>query len=246
MRILVIDGDLITARTLELMLTNDGFNVTPADTGEEGVDLAKLYDFDAITVDLTLPDITGFEVIRRLRNAQVKTPIIVLSTMALVEDKVKALRTGADDYVTKPYHKDEIFARLNALVRRCRGLAESEIITGNIALNLNTKTVTKGGSPVHLTGKEYQIFELFSLRKGVTLSKEQILTHLYNGMDQPELKIIDVFICKLRKKISGIETIWGRGYVLRDAPPIVPVFPKGVPFTPAPSNGVHIKIPATV
>jgi two-component system cell cycle response regulator CtrA len=125
--------------------------------------------------------------------------------------------------MTKPFHKEELVARIHAVVRRSKGHAQSVIKTGDIQVNLDAKTVEVNGSRVHLTGKEYQMLELLSLRKGTTLTKEMFLNHLYGGMDEPELKIIDVFICKLRKKLAAsaqgqhhIETVWGRGYVLRD------------------------------
>ena len=155
-----------------------------------------------------------------------KTPILILSGLAGIEDKVRGLGFGADDYMTKPFHKDELVARIHAIVRRSKGHAQSVINTGDLCVNLDTKTVEVNGARVHLTGKEYQMLELLSLRKGTTLTKEMFLNHLYGGMDEPELKIIDVFICKLRKKLatasSGrnyIETVWGRGYVLREPSP---------------------------
>ena len=125
--------------------------------------------------------------------------------------------------MTKPFHRDELVARIHAVVRRSKGHAQSVITTGELTVNLDTKTVEVQTQRVHLTGKEYQMLELLSLRKGTTLTKEMFLNHLYGGMDEPELKIIDVFICKLRKKLSVatggknyIETVWGRGYVLRE------------------------------
>jgi two-component system cell cycle response regulator CtrA len=140
-----------------------------------------------------------------------------------MDSKVRALGFGADDYVTKPFHRDELVARIHAVVRRSKGHSQSVIRTGKLAVNLDAKTVEVDGARVHLTGKEYAMLELLSLRKGTTLTKEMFLNHLYGGMDEPELKIIDVFICKLRKKLSlacsgdnYIETVWGRGYVLRD------------------------------
>jgi len=179
MRVLLIEDDSATAQSIELMLKSESFNVYTTDLGEEGIDLGKIYDYDIILLDLNLPDMSGFEVLRSLRVSKVKTPILILSGLAGIEDKVRGLGFGADDYIN--------------------------------------------GARVHLTGKEYQMLELLSLRKGTTLTKEMFLNHLYGGMDEPELKIIDVFICKLRKKLANasngknyIETVWGRGYVLRE------------------------------
>jgi two-component system cell cycle response regulator CtrA len=221
MRILLIEDDASTAQSIELMLKS--FNVYTTDLGEEGVDLGKLYDHDIILLDLNLPDMSGFEVLRSLRVAKVKTPILILSGVAGTEDKVKGLGIGADDYLTKPFHKDELVARIYAIVRRSQGHAQSVIQTGELVVNLDTKTVEVNSARVHLTCKEYQMLELLSLRKGTPLTKEMFLNHLYGGMDEPEGKIIDVFICKLRKKLANasngknfVETLWGRGHVLRD------------------------------
>jgi two-component system cell cycle response regulator CtrA len=170
-----------------------------------------------------LPDIDGYEVLRRLRAARINTPVLILSGLAEPDKKIKGLGFGADDYLTKPFDKGELVARIHAIVRRSKGHSESVIRTGRLIVNLDTRTVEVDGQPLHLTGKEYGILELLSLRKGTTLTKEMFLNHLYGGMDEPELKIIDVFICKLRKKLATatngdnyIETVWGRGYVLRD------------------------------
>ena len=226
MRVLLIEDDRATAQSIELMLKSEGFNIYTTDLGEEGVDLGKVYEYDIILLDLTLPDMNGFDVLRQLRNSRVETPVLILSGNSDIDTKVRGLGVGADDYVTKPFHKDELVARINAVVRRSKGHSQSTITTGKVVVNLDQKTVEVGGQRVHLTGKEYQMLELLSLRKGTTLTKEMFLNHLYGGMDEPELKIIDVFICKLRKKLAAategehhIETVWGRGYVLRDPMP---------------------------
>jgi two-component system, cell cycle response regulator CtrA len=223
MRVLLIEDDSATAQSIELMLKSESFNVYTTDLGEDGVDLGKLYDHDIILLDLNLPDMSGFEVLRSLRVSKVKTPILILSGLAAIEDKVSGLGYGADDYMTKPFHKDELVARIHAIVRRSKGHAQSVIQTGDLVINLDAKTVEVNGARVHLTGKEYQMLELLSLRKGTTLSKDMFLNSLYGGMDEPMVKIIDVFMCKLRKKLAHasdgkdyIETIWGRGYVLRE------------------------------
>ena len=223
MRVLLIEDESQVAQSIELMLKSEGFNVYTTDLGEEGIDLGKIYDYDIILLDLGLPDMNGYDVLKALRVAKVKTPILILSGRGGIDDKVRGLGFGADDYLTKPFHKDELIARIQAIVRRSKGHAQSIISTGELSVNLDTKTVEVATQRVHLTGKEYQMLELLSLRKGTTLTKEMFLNHLYGGIDEPELKIIDVFICKLRKKLAAatggknyIETVWGRGYVLRD------------------------------
>jgi two-component system cell cycle response regulator CtrA len=223
MRVLLIEDDRSIAQSIELMLKSDNFIFYATELGEEGIDLGKLYDYDIILLDLNLPDMSGYDVLRKLRLAKVNTPVLILSGLAGIEDKVKGLGFGADDYLTKPFHKDELVARIQAIVRRSKGHAQSVIAIGDLTVNVDQKTVTIGCDRVHLTGKEYQMLELLALRKGSTLTKEMFLNSLYGGMDEPELKIIDVFMCKLRKKLAHasagrnyIETVWGRGYVLRE------------------------------
>jgi len=223
MRVLLVEDDPTTQQSIELMLGSAGMVVDSTDLGEDGLEIGKLYDYDIIVLDLMLPDIDGMEVLRRLRDARVVTPVLILSGLTESENKVKGLGSGADDYLTKPFNKNELIARIQAIVRRSQGHSQSVIVTGRLSVNLDTRSVEVDNQAIHLTGKEYGILELLSLRKGTTLTKEMFLNHLYGGMDEPELKIIDVFICKLRKKLSTatsganyIETVWGRGYVLRD------------------------------
>ena len=227
MRALVIEDDPVSARLIEQALKAENMISEPANCGEDGIELGKLYDFDIIVLDLRLPDMEGYEVVRRLRAAKVQTPILILSGRTDPTDKVRGLMGGADDYLTKPFNKAELVARIQAIVRRSKGHAESVIRTGKLQLNMDARSVEADGRRLHVTGKEYSILELLSLRKGTTLTKEMFLDHLYGGMDEPELKIIDVFICKLRKKLSEatggehyIETVWGRGYVLKDPEPV--------------------------
>ncbi|ACI99149.1 response regulator transcription factor CtrA [Rhodospirillum centenum] len=223
MRVLLVEDDPSMAKSIELMLNSEGYIVDSTELGEDGLEIGKLYDYDIIILDLMLPDIDGYEVLRRLRSARVTTPILILSGLSELDHKIKGLGVGADDYLTKPFDKRELVARLQAIVRRSKGHSDSIIRTGKLTVNLDARTVEVDGQPLHLTGKEYGILELLSLRKGTTLTKEMFLNHLYGGMDEPELKIIDVFVCKLRKKLTTatkgenyIETVWGRGYVLRD------------------------------
>jgi two-component system cell cycle response regulator CtrA len=222
MRVLLVEPDPTVAQSIDLMLRSEQMNVYRTDRGEEGLDLGRLYDFDLILLELGLPDLSGYDVLRKLRAAKVKTPVLILSGLAGVPDKVKGFGLGADDYLTKPFHKDELVARIHAIVRRAAGCAHSRIEVGDLTVDLDTKIVAIAGVELHLTGKEYQLLELMARRKGTTLTKEMILNHVYGGMDEPELKIIDVFVCKLRKKFRAagghdyIETVWGRGYILRE------------------------------
>ncbi|HPQ50121.1 MAG TPA: response regulator transcription factor [Alphaproteobacteria bacterium] len=223
MRVLLVEDDSSTAKSIEMILKSEGYMVETTDLGEDAYELGKFYEYDIIVLDLMLPDMHGYDVLRKLRAEKINIPILILSGLAELDNKIKGLGFGADDYLTKPFEKAELIARIKAIVRRSQGHAQSKIEVGRVVVNLDSRTVEVDGKPIHLTGKEYGILELLALRKGTTLTKEMFLNHLYGGMDEPEVKIIDVFICKLRKKIeqatSGenyIETVWGRGYVLRE------------------------------
>ena len=225
MRVLLIEDDKTIGQNIAMVLNKEGMVVDTSYLGEDGLEMAKLYDYDIIIVDLMLPGIDGYEVVRSLRAARNNTPIMILSGLSGSDKKVKGLGFGADDYLTKPFDRSELIARVNALVRRSKGLADPIVRTGAMEINLNSKIVTIDGKVLHLTSKEYALVELLGMRKGTTINKEQFLNHLYGGMDEPEMKIIDVFLCKIRRKIeklSGgeeyIETVWGRGYILKDLP----------------------------
>jgi len=225
MHILLVEDNEVAAKSIELKLTAEGHNVFITDLGEEAIELVGLYDYDVVLLDLELEDMTGLDVLRQLRLEKVRTPVIVVTAAADIETKVKTLGAGADDFISKPFHKAELVARINAVVRRSRGHAESIIRTGDISVNLDTRSASVGDVPIHLTPSEYKVLELLSLRKNSVLTKEMCLNHLYNGLKEPEVKIIDVFICKLRKKLAAvagsagqIETVWGGGYMLRDTP----------------------------
>lgn len=223
MRVLLVEDDSSTAKAIELSLASEGIICDTTELGEEGLEIGKIYDYDIIILDLMLPDIDGYEVLRRFRAAKITTPILILSGLSGPDQKIKGLGYGADDYLTKPFNKGELIARIQAIVRRSKGHSDSVIRTGKLSVNLDTRSVEVDSKPLHLTSKEYSIIELLSLRKGSTITKEMFLNHLYGGVDEPELKIIDVFVCKLRKKLTVaaggenyIDTVWGRGYVLKE------------------------------
>jgi two-component system, cell cycle response regulator CtrA len=222
MRALVIEDDASAWRGVEVILRSAGIIAEQTDSGEEALDLARRYDYDIILLDLKLPDMDGCDVIRRLRAGRIDTPVMVLSGSFKPEAKAQTLQLGADDFLSKPFDRTELLARVQAIVRRCRGFSGAVLRAGSLELNLGSREVTIHGRDVALTGKEFAILELLVLRKGSVVSKEGFLNHLYGGMDEPELKIIDVFICKLRKKLAlagaedVIATMWGRGYIVRE------------------------------
>lgn len=225
MRVLIVDDDPVTATLVKRVFEQDGTNVEVCDTGEEAIDMVKAYDFNGLIVDMNLPDMTGCQLIKRVRTAKVETPLIVISATNDTDLKLQALFSGADDYMAKPFDPRELLARHKAIVRRAHGFSGAEIRVGRVTIDLNSRSVCIDDQRLAVTAKEYSILELLALRKGTTLTKETFLDHLYGGMDEPEQKIIDVFVCKLRKKIARlaqgeqvIETVWGHGYVLKDSP----------------------------
>lgn len=223
MRVLLIGQDVRTAARVKMMLTGEKHICDTTDLGENGLEIRKLDDYDVILVDLTVPNINGYGVLQRLREARPRTPVLILAEHGKLDPRLKGLGFGDDDFITKPFDHRQLSGRIQAIARGLKGHWESTIRTGKLVVNLDTREVSVDNHSVHLTGKEYGILELLSLQKSSTLTKEMFLNHLYGGMNEPELKIIDVFVCKLRKKLAQatggnhyIETIWGRGYRLRD------------------------------
>ena len=222
MRILLVEPNARKAEETTRHMEKAGFTVDHVDTGHDALGMLKSYNYDLAVMNVDLPDMDGFEVIRISRAARLPTPVMILSEEKAATSKVKAFSTGADDYVTRPYESMELTARMQAVIRRSKGYSEPTLRAGHLELCLGSREVSVHGQGVHLTGKEYMILELLLLRKGMVLTKDAFLNHLYGGMDEPEMKIIDVFICKLRKKLQGagaghlIATVWGQGYVLRD------------------------------
>ena len=222
MRVLLVEDDIATANGVTLMLKSGGAVVDTADTGEEALELVKHYEYDIMVLDIMLPDMEGYDVVRRMRSARMTIPVLILSGLASPQAKVKGLGLGADDFISKPFDRQELLARVQAIVRRSKGFSQPTLRIGDLELNQDSREVSVAGKPVTLTGKEFAILELMVLRKGMVLTKEAFLNHLYGGMDEPDMKIIDVFICKLRKKLaqSGgknlVATVWGRGYMVRE------------------------------
>lgn len=222
MRALLVEAEGMANRMIVQRFKSQGVVVDQVDTGEEALDLVRHYDYDVVLLDAELPDMEGCDVVRRMRAARIDTPVVLQTTAMRPEARVRAFSAGADDVVSKPVDHAELFARVQAIVRRSKGYSQPTLRCGPVTLSLDSREVDVAGRRVHLTGKEYAILELLVLRKGMVLTKEVFLNHLYDGMDEPEIKIIDVFICKLRKKLAEagapnvIGTVWGRGYMVRD------------------------------
>lgn len=223
MRILMIEDDRAFAKSIQMALKNEGLEIEVAEGGEDGLDLGTIYEYSAILLDLGLPDINGQQVLRKLRDQKVQSPVIILSGNDHIDEQLKALGFGADLFLTKSISPKVLAAQIKALVRRSHGHSEKVVKVGRLSVDLDARLGFIDERQVHLTTKEFAMLELLALRKGNTLSKEAFVNHLYNGMDEPDPKIVDVFICRLRKKMSDmsdgdnyIETVWGRGYILRD------------------------------
>ena len=223
MRVLVIGQDGATPASVEMMLMKEKFVCDTADLNAGGLEVSRLLDYDIILLDLSVGNVNGYDVLRQLRSARIRTPVLLLLGLTELDHRLKGLGFGDSDVLRNLFDERQLIARIQAIVLRSKANCGSTIRTGELVVNLDTRQVSVDGHAVQLTGKEYGILELLALRKSTTLTKEMFLDHLYGGIDEPEIKIIDVFVCKLRKKLAQatggnhyIETVWGRGYRLRD------------------------------
>jgi two-component system cell cycle response regulator CtrA len=216
------------------VLRHQGVRAEHAETGRDALDFLRLYEYDLVLMDLHLADMPGHEVVRTMRAADFKVPVLMLSDTATPQAKAKALDQGADDFITTPCETEELLARIRAIVRRSQGHANSILRLGPVELSLDRREVRVHGVQLHLSRREFAVLELLFLKQGVILNKVAFLNHLYCGMEEPEMKTIDVIICRLRKKLAVagvptlIDTVWGCGYILRDpnlAPPVMSVEP---------------------
>jgi len=227
MRVLLIEDDPVLNQAVERQLLDAGYKVDTATDGREGSFFAEEYAVDLAIVDLGLPEVNGVEIIRRVRQAGKSYPILVLTARDRWQDKVEALKLGADDYVVKPFHAEELLARVDALLRRAGGWAQSELVCGPLTLDTRTQDVRINGEPLELTSFEYKLLEYMMLRAGEVVSKTQITEALYDQDFERDSNVIEVFIGRLRKKLDPngtlkpIETLRGRGYRL--------TLPRGAP-----------------
>jgi two-component system cell cycle response regulator CtrA len=194
MHVLIVEDDPVTAAKIEIVLQSQDFLCDAVEFGRAALTQAKEFEYDIIVLDLMLPDMDGYDVLRQLRSTGVRTPVLILSGLGELDDKVKGLSFGADDYLTKPFEERELIARIQAIVRRSKGDSGSAIRTGKIVVDLASRTATIDDRRLAISPKEYEILEQLSLRKGATLTKEFLLQALYGGIDEPDLRIIDVFV----------------------------------------------------
>jgi two-component system cell cycle response regulator CtrA len=226
MRVLLVESNDRLAASLAADLKADAIRVELAENGDEALYFMRDYEFDLVLLNLQLPDMDGSSLISRIRSANYHTPVIALS--AAPQPRLRALAAGADDVVARDIERAELIARIRAIVRRSRGFSQSLLTIGNLTLNVDEREVVANGVPVHLTNKEFALLELLVLRRNMVMTKDAILSQLYGGMDEPDLKIIDVFVCKIRNKLAKaglpnvISTVWGRGYSVKDAGSDVP------------------------
>jgi len=226
MRVLIVGDDIATAHNLGRALKPANIVVDHTTSSEEALALMRHYEYDVVLLALALPDITGWEVIRRMRSVRNDTPVVVLAPPTGPQVRVQALDLGADDFITRPCDKSELLARMQAVVRRRKGFSQATLTVGGVELHLGSREVRVDGQLIALTRREYAILQLLMLRRNAVQTKGTILDHLYNGIDEPDIKIVDVFVCKVRKKLAQagatdlVETVWGRGYMIRDTPGI--------------------------
>jgi two-component system response regulator PhoP len=218
MRLLVIEDDAILRESLAEKLAESGFAVEQAADGKEGLYFALEYPIDLAIVDLGLPEMSGLDVIREARDQGKTYPILILTARDRWQDKVDGLDAGADDYVVKPFHVEEVTARVNALLRRSGGWASSTMAAGPVTLDMSRQELTVDGTAIELTSFEYKIIEYLMVRAGQVISKTELTERLYDQDFERDSNVIEVFIGRLRKKmdpdntIKPIETLRGRGY----------------------------------
>lgn len=223
MRSLLVTKDVQAAEILSDFLRTNDIVSEHASEGEEALEMVRHYDFDLVIAEGSLPDMDVLELVRRMRIARIDVPVLVLAAAGRSDLRVRLFSAGADDVIVRPFDTAELVARMRAVLRRYRGFSDASLTVGPLTIRQDRREVSVGSTEVKLTGKEYAILELLVLRRGSVLTKDAFLNHLYGGMDEPEAKIIDVFVCKLRKKLALcgagdlITTVWGRGYMLRDS-----------------------------
>ena len=222
MRIMVVEDEPLLCQQVQEFFTKKGFAVDVANTGEQGLYIGQEYPVDAAIIDLGLPDFSGIELIKRLRSSDASFPILILTARNRWQEKVEGLEVGADDYLIKPFHYEELLARMNALIRRSGGKAHPTLIHDNIELDTAAQQVFVDGNKLDLTAYEYKVLEYLMFRKGEVISKTVLTEHIYDEDFERDSNVIEVFIGRLRKKLDPdgsrkpIETMRGRGYIMSE------------------------------
>jgi len=220
MRILVVEDEVKLCEQIQQFFADKGFAVDTANTGSDGYYMGREYPIDAAIIDIGLPDFSGIELIKRLRKDKITVPILILTARSRWQEKVEGLEAGADDYLVKPFHYEELLARINALIRRSAGLAHPVLTHDNIELDTVAQEVSVSGVKLELTAYEYKVLEYLMFRKGEVISKSVLTAHIYDEDFERDSNVLEVFIGRLRKKLDPdgtrkpIETLRGRGYII--------------------------------
>lgn len=217
MRILVVEDEPHLLQAVAQALREDGYAVDEAADGEEGLYKATSWEYDAIVLDLLMPRLTGWQVLERLRKTR-STPVLILTARDGVDDRVRGLDGGADDYLVKPFHLSELRARLRALIRRSAGIATSEIMVGELCVDIRARTVKRGDTMILLTPREFALLELLAQHQGKVVSRTQIYEHLFDENEDSLSNLVDVHVSNLRRKLGKdfITTRRGQGYLLHE------------------------------
>ncbi|MCW3476688.1 response regulator transcription factor [Limobrevibacterium gyesilva] len=222
MRVLLVQRYVGEASINAAIFRGDRFVADLVRGAAEAYEFLGLYDYDIVVLDSSVEGLDGCAFIRRMRARNITTPVLMLSNPAVADATVEALRAGADDVMTVPFRDDELVARIEAIVRRSHGHGQSTLQIGAMVIDMATHDVIINGQPLHLTKKEFSVLQLLALRRGKVLTRQAILDCLYDGVDGPEIGIVGVFICNLRKKLAAfsadnlIDTVRGYGYMIRD------------------------------
>jgi len=222
MRILLAEDERDLNRIITKKLTSDGYSVDSCYDGEEAIDILSYTNYDAVILDIMMPKADGFDVLKYIRNEGKMTPVLFLTARDSVDDIVKGLDSGANDYLVKPFSFDELTSRIRAMTRTSHGIASSLLQVGDLTLDTRTKAVTRGGNEISLSAKEYMLLEYMMHNPGIILSREKIEDHIWNYDYEGGTNVVNVYINYLRRKIDDgydcklIHTVRGRGYILKE------------------------------
>jgi DNA-binding response OmpR family regulator len=223
MKILIIEDEKSLARLIKKGLEENYFTVDVSFDGIEGMHMAETWPYDAILLDIMLPGIDGFEILQSLRDRKYDVPVLIITARGETEERIKGLNIGADDYIPKPFDLSELIARLRSVIRRSKGKPSPVLLIEDLAIDLNARTVTRGGQVINLSAREFTLLEYLALNSGRVVSRTELIDHIYGSDTEWDSNIIDVYINYLRNKIDKgfgralIHTMRGAGYILKEA-----------------------------